>query len=223
MNIAPLPMQKRKRYSGQKQQDKIIEVAEPEIMRCLGNYYNIQSELAHETDGVTLLKKHLRSYTRSNTADFFIHKNLKQFLNRELDVFIKNEVLPLSTLIFADTNFQEDQFTKVNWIETAKLVHRIATQIVELLSHIEEFQKRLWLKKKFVLSTDYCLTLDRIPKELYPEIAQNDAQREEWKNLFAIHEINSDLIGNVDYSEPLTIEFLKANPNLVFGYLPLQA
>ena len=211
----PLTDAEKKRYSGQKQQDKIIEVAEPEIMRCLGNYYNIQSELAHETDGVTLLKKHLRSYTRSNTADFFIHKNLKQFLNRELDVFIKNEVLPLSTLIFADTNFQEDQFTKVNWIETAKLVHRIATQIIELLSHIEEFQKCLWLKKKFVLSTDYCLTLDRIPKELYPEIAQNDTQREEWKNLFAIHEINSDLIGNVDYSEPLTIEFLKANPNLV--------
>ena len=101
-----------------------------------------------------------------------------------------------------------------NWVETAKLVHCIASQIIGFLSQIEEFQKRLWLKKKFVLSTDYCLTLDRVPEELYPEIAQNTAQREEWKELFAIHEINGDLVDS-KYTEPLSIAFLKENPNLV--------
>ena len=35
-----------------------------------------------------------------------------------------------------------------NWLETAKLVHSIATQIIDFFSHIEEFQKRLWLKKE---------------------------------------------------------------------------
>jgi len=76
-----------------------------------------------------------------------------------------------------------------NWLETAQLVHHIATQLIDFLSHIEEFQKTLWLKKKFVLSTDYCITLDRIPEELYPEIAQNTAQWQEWQVLFSIHEI----------------------------------
>ena len=211
----PLTDEEKSLYGTRDQQDKIIDAAEPEIIACLQNYYNVHSELAHETDGLTFLKKHLRTYTRSNTADFFVHKNLEQFLTHELDVYIKNEVLPLSLLMFADVNFQKDQLTKVSWIETAKLVHHIATQIIDFLSHIEEFQKRLWLKKKFVLSTDYCLTLDHVPEEFYPKIAQNDAQREEWKRLFAIHEINSDLIGNVDYTEPLTVEFLKTNPNLV--------
>ena len=171
----PLTDEEKKKYSGQKQQDKIIEAAEPEIMRCLTDHYDALSALEHRMEDETTLKKHLRIYTRRNTADFFIHKNLKQFLNRELDVYIKNEVLPLSALIFQDSNFQEDSLTKVNWIETAKLVHTIASKIIEFLSHIEEFQKRLWLKKKFVLSTDYCLTLDHVPEEFYREIVQNDA------------------------------------------------
>ena len=81
-----------------------------------------------------------------------------------------------------------------NWLETAKAVYDIAIRIIDFLSQIEEFQKHLWLKKKFVLSTDYCLTLDRVPEKLYSEIAQNPTQREEWKHLFAIHEIEGDLV-----------------------------
>ena len=126
-------------------------------------------------------------------------------------------MLPLSSLIFADANFQENQLKKVNWIETAKLVHQIASQIIEFLSHIEEFQKRLWFKKKFVLSTDYCVTLDRVPKKLYPEIAQNTAQHEEWKDLFHIDEIDGDLVDST-YTEPLSVDFLKENRNSRLGH-----
>ena len=210
----PLTDEEKKHYSSQKQQDKIIDEAESEIMKSLTQHYNALSALEHQTEGETTLKKHLRTYTRRNTSDFFIHKNLKQFLNRELDVYIKNEVLPLSSLIFADANFQEKQLKKANWIETAKLVYQIASQIIGFLCHIEEFQKCLWLKKKFVLCTDYCLTLDRVPEEFYPEIAQNAAQLEEWKTLFAIHKTNSNLL-NTEYTEPPTVDFLKENGNLV--------
>ena len=102
----------------------------------------------------------------------------------------------------------------LGWLETAQVIHRIATQIIDFLSHIEEFQKHLWLKKKFVLSTDYCLTLDRVPEKLYSEITQNPDQLEEWKHLFAIHEIDGDLVDSA-YNEPLSVAFLKENPNLV--------
>ena len=210
----PLTDKEKSRYGNRDQQVKIIDAAEPEIMGCLTDHYNALSALERQTEGVTILKKHLRTYTRRNTADFFIHKDLRQFLDRELDIYIKNEVLPLSSLIFADSNFQETHLTKVNWIETAKLVHQIASQIIEFLSHIEEFQKRLWLKKKFVLSTDYCLTLDRVPEEFYSEIAQNTDQLNEWKDLFTIHEIRDKFIGT-SFSEPLSVDFLKENPNLV--------
>ena len=216
----PLTDAEKKKYSGQKQQDKIIDAAQPEIIAAAravsnsDNAYKLLGALEHKTDDVTALKKHLCAYTRSNTADFFIHKDLKQFLNHELDVYIKNEVMPLSSLIFDNANLQENSLTRVNWIETGKLVHCIASKIVDFLAHIEEFQKRLWLKKKFVLSTDYCLTLDRVPEEFYSEIVQNAAQLEEWKDLFAIHEIDNNSIG-ADYTEPLSVDFLKENLNLV--------
>src|SRR5690606_5546400 len=43
----------------------------------------------------TLLEKHLTHYTTKNTADYFIHKDLGGFLRRELDFYIKNEVMHL--------------------------------------------------------------------------------------------------------------------------------
>ena len=195
------------RYGRQKQQDKINEIAETQILQHVNNDYRAYAALEQRIDQITVLKKHLDIYTRLNTADFFIHKNLKQFFNRELDVYIKNKVIPLSDLILTNEN--------LGWLETAKVVCDIASEIIGFLSQIEEFQKHLWLKKKFVLSTDYCLTLDRVPEELYPEITKNTAQREEWEHLFAINEIDRDLIGNPGYTNPLSIAFLKANPNLV--------
>ena len=202
----PLAEEEKPLYGKQKQQDKINEIAERQILKCVSSDYKAYVALDQRIGKITVLKKHLDIYTRRNTSDFFIHKDLKQFLTRELDVYIKNEVIPLSNFILTDEN--------LGWLETAKAVYDIASEIIDFLSQIEDFQKRLWLKKKFVLSTDYCITLDRVPEEFYPEIAQNTAQREEWKHLFAIHEIDGDLVDSA-YDEPLSVSFLKENPNLV--------
>ena len=202
----PLTDEEKALYRKQKKQDEINETAETQILQHVSRDYKARAALEQRIDQITVLKKHLDIYTRRNTSDFFIHKDLNQFLNRELDIYIKNEVIPLSDFILTSANLE--------WLETAQLVHHIATQIIDFLSQIEEFQKRLWLKKKFVLSTDYCLTLDRVPEELYPQIAQNTAQREEWKHLFAIHEIDGNLVDS-GYDEPLSVAFLKENPNLV--------
>ena len=100
------------------------------------------------------------------------------------------------------------------WFEVMQAVKRVGRDVVAFLAQIEDFQKKLFEKKKLVVSTGYCITLDRVPEELYPEIAANDAQREEWVRLFAIDEIEENLT-QPGYSEPLTTDFLKANPYLV--------
>jgi len=157
----------------------------------------------------TILDKHLFDYTRRNTFDYFIHKDLGGFLRRELDFYIKNEVMRLDDV-------EEESAPRVEqYLSKIKVIRRIAHKIIDFLAQIENFQKKLWLKKKFVVETNYCVTLDRVPKELYPEIAANKSQRQEWVRLFAIDEIKKDLAGAVDYAEPLTVEFLKANPHLV--------
>ena len=156
----------------------------------------------------TLLEKHMAEYTARNTFDYFIHKNLGDFLNRELDFYIKNEVLHID-----DIALDEDRAFKKQ-LQVIKALKGVAHKIIAFLAQLENFQKKLWLKKKFVVQSDYCITLDRIPEDFYEEIAANEAQREEWVKLFAIDEIKGDLVKPA-YSVPLTVDFLKANPFLV--------
>lgn len=131
----------------------------------------------------TLLEKHLTNFISRNSFDYFIHKDLGGFLRRELDFYIKNEVLFIDDINTENPIFFTAQLSKIKALKT------VALKVIAFLAQIEEFQKKLWLKKKFVISTNYCITLDRIPKEYYAEIAANQAQREEWKTLFDV-EIN---------------------------------
>ena len=156
----------------------------------------------------TVLEKHLVQYTARNTFDYFVHKDLGGFLRRELDFYIKNEVMHLDDI-------ENESAPKVEqYLSLIKVIRKIAGKIIQFLEQLENFQKKLWLKKKFVIETNYCITLDRVPEDLYPEIAANDAQREEWVRLFSIDEIKGDL-AMPGYSTPLTVDFLKANTNLL--------
>ena len=154
------------------------------------------------------LEAHLKRYSARNSFDYFIHKDLGGFLSRELDFYIKNEVMHLDDIENETVARAEHYLSKI------KVIRKIAGKIITFLAQLEDFQKKLWLKKKFVVETNYCITLDRIPEEFYPEIAPNEAQREEWVKLFAIDEIGASTVSPA-YSEPLTVEFLKANRNLI--------
>ena len=195
-----------------KQSDLNAEAADY-ILRKTTGFLHWRSELAklrptEKNPNRTLLEKHLTDYTARNTFDYFIHKDLGRFLRRELDFYIKNEVMHLDDIENETAPRAEQYLCKI------KAIRRIAHKIIDFLAQIENFQKKLWLKKKFVVETNYCVTLDRVPEELYLEIAANDAQREEWVRLFAIDEIKGDL-ATPGYSKPLTVKFLKANPYLV--------
>jgi len=167
-----------------------------------------------------LLAKYVNQYTARNTMDYFIHKDLGGFLRRELDFYIKNEVMRLDDIENAEAPAVESYLAKL------KVLRKIAGKLIDFLAQLEDFQKKLWLKKKFIVETNYCITLDRVPEELYPEIAANEAQCEEWIKLFAIDEIQAGLHGPA-FSRPLTVEFLKANNKLVldtrFFELPAEA
>ena len=125
----------------------------------------------------TVLEHRLAEYTARNTFDYFIHKDLGGFLRRELDFYLKNEIMHLDDIENEGVQKIEQVITKL------KAIRHIAHKIIDFLAQLEDFQKKLWLKKKFVVETNYCITLDRIPKELYPEIAKNDGQIDEWVKL----------------------------------------
>lgn len=129
----------------------------------------------------TILEKHLNDYTSRNTFDYFIHKDLGGFLNRELDFYIKNEVMHLDDIDDASFELTQQQLRKI------KILRSIAQKIIRMLAQIEGFQKKLWLKKKFVVETNYCITLDRLPQELISEVIANEMQKSEWKKLYKLN------------------------------------
>ncbi len=155
-----------------------------------------------------LLARYYEQFADKHEMDYFIHKDLGSFLRRELDFYIKNEVMRLDDIERADAPRVESYLDKV------KALRRAAHDIIDFLAQLENFQKELWLKKKFVVETNYCMTLDKVPKELYPEVAANEEQRRKWVELFGIDQIGDDLLIS-EYTEPLTVEFLEENQNLV--------
>ena len=161
----------------------------------------------------SLLEYHLNNFTARNTFDYFIHKDLGGFLRRELDFFIKNEILLLDDIDYDNPPDFSRHLTKIRALRT------LAGKVIDFLAQLEDFQKALWLKKKFVVASHYCITLDRIDEQFYPEIAANAEQLDEWNKLFHLHDApaDSDLFTGAAYSEPLSVEYLHDSP-----FLPLD-
>lgn len=157
------------------------------------------------------LRRHINRYTTKNSSDYFIHKNLGDFLRRELDFYLKNEIMHVSDLDYNNLR---------RTLAEAKTIKAVGEDIIQMLAGLEDFQKKLWLKKKFVVQSDYCITLDRVPESLYEDICANEEQHEEWKRLFDIESIKAtegDMFssGKQGYTGELTVQFLKENPHLV--------
>lgn len=163
---------------------------------------------ADGTEAGTRLRVHLDRYTARNTFDYFIHKDLGGFLRRELDFYIKNEVMHLDDVENETAPRVEQYLSKI------KVIRRIAGKIIEFVAQLEDFQKKLWLKKKFVVESSYCITLGSIPESFYGEIATNEAQREEWIKLYCLGAIEDGGIAPQS-STWVTPEFVKDQPTLM--------
>lgn len=137
----------------------------------------------------TALEKHLRAYVARHDFDYFIHKDLHGFLSRELDFFIKNEVMHLDDLDTSNEQRVETYLAKV------RAVKRVGSTIIDFLASIENFQRKLWLKKKFVVQCNYCITLDRIPADLHATIWENEQQRDTWQHLGILSEVTKETDG----------------------------
>ena len=158
--------------------------------RILGYVEDADAEriLTTEKDDAasTVLKSHLNRYVSENSMDYFVHKDLQKFLEDELEFFLQNEVLDVDELIKVDDGSSPP-------VLRARTVRKIAERVITFLAQIEDFQKRLFEKKKFVVQTDYMVTLDQVPDDLYNEILENDEQLEQWRDVYNTDEWDADL------------------------------
>lgn len=180
-----LTEEEKKKYKGENIQSGINKYIFEEIKNAIK-----KEELANlkwlfdktNDSNKTVLERHIYRYTKKNESDYFIHKDLKGFLNRELDFYIKNEILDLDTL----KSKQSEDVTRL--LFKIEIFRDICKKIITFLDSIENYQKKLFTKKKFVLQSEYCLTLDKVPEDIrddiFKEVLSNERQLNEWKELY---------------------------------------
>lgn len=196
-NYRALTDQEKEKYGPRRIQDTLVDIAFEKISASLGQ--SSLHDILRPSDGKakSSLKKHLEAYVERNTKDFFIHKDLKGFLSKELDFYLKNEVWDLTEL--NNITNSQIQMTRAK----SKAICSISSKIIAFLMQVEEFQKRLYEKKKLILKTNFIITLDRIKdycgeeylESIVTSILENKSQLNEWQELLGINIKNEgDLI-----------------------------
>ena len=205
---------KPKKISGDKLQEKLLSdsldaliAACPEagLADALRKVVN-QEEVARDSKPpVTYLAKRMRHFARRQTSDYFVHKNLAAFLREELDFYIKDQVIHVADL---EGDFEGKR-------RMLRALRELAGQLIAFLHQIEEVQRRLFEKRKFVLRTDYLCPVQNVPRPLWKEICANKRQLAEWVDLYAL---GKDGAGDDDlfaFKGKLTESFLENHPTLV--------
>lgn len=134
--------------------DTVKQKAEETILNVVPN--NLSEILSRKTTenetNRSIIRRHIDIYFKKNESDYFIVKNLRKFLDAELANFIKNEILKI------DNDFNVIESNRY----LAKNVSSMCQQIIKQISEIEDFELKLWEKKKFVFNVNYVITLSRI-------------------------------------------------------------
>ncbi|HEB9289088.1 TPA: site-specific DNA-methyltransferase [Campylobacter coli] len=131
------------------------------------------------------LKKLFKTYKKQNEVDFFIHKNVKEFLKEQFDLWL-----------FSYVNDSITKWTKEK-IDEINDLKQIAFVIIDLIAGFENELKAIWLKPKFAKNVHYVFSLntikshsnnaDEILKSIYKDVNFKE-QIAEWKELNFIND-----------------------------------
>ena len=209
----PLSLSEAKGFGRNGQQDAILEREEASIAGSLsGNPHAAQALLdrtgiAGDEDAPTLFAHHARRFARRITSDYFIHRDLRGFLVRELDFYLTSEVLSLGAL-GASGEMRADA-----WLDKMGVVRDVGRNVSDFLAQIEGFQKMLWEKRKFVVEAQYCVAAGLLTDELRSRVMECEEQWNEWRALGCLRDDGS-LFANVDDTAAKR-DFLVRNPGLL--------
>ncbi|EGK8036639.1 site-specific DNA-methyltransferase [Campylobacter lari] len=131
------------------------------------------------------LKKLFKTYKKQNEVDFFIHKNAKEFLKEQFDLWL------FSYVNDSITDWTKEKIDEINDLK------QIAFAIIDMIADFENELKAIWLKPKFAKNAHYVFSLDTIKshsnnvdeilKSIYKDINFNE-QIAEWKELNFIND-----------------------------------
>ncbi|MYC99523.1 MAG: site-specific DNA-methyltransferase [Gammaproteobacteria bacterium] len=210
----PLTASETKELGRTGQQDAIIErasalipatfAAVPEAAKAL---LDPRTPHADGRDPLTQFAYHARRFTRRRTSDFFIHRDIRAFLARELEYYLRSEVLSLSSLA-AGGEARADA-----WLDKMRVIRAVGRDLIDFLAQIEGFQKMLWEKRKFVVAVHHCVAVGLVTPELLPTVLECEAQWAEWRDLGCVAR-DDTIFTNVE-DGGARADFMKRHPGLL--------
>ena len=123
------------------------------------------------------VERAFRVFERQSEVDYFINKNAKAFLREQFDLWLYQYVFS-----------GESEWTEQR-IKQLQALKDIALKVIDFISQFEDELVRIWNKPKFVLNSNYVITLDRIAGKdmaLVERLLKHDgmkAQVQEWRDL----------------------------------------
>jgi adenine-specific DNA-methyltransferase len=97
-----------------------------------------------------LLERAFRVFERQSEVDYFINKNAGAFLEEQFNLWLYQYVFS------GESEWTE---TRIKQLQTLK---DIALKIIAFISQFEDELVKIWNKPKFVLNSNYVITLDRL-------------------------------------------------------------
>lgn len=169
----------------------------------------IQKELRKKGIKITedILDRAFKLFERQSEVDYFINKSANQFLKGQFKLWLHNYVFE-----------EEGEFSKER-IEQLQILKDIAFKIIDFVSQFEDELLKIWKKPKFVLDSNYVITLDRIAEKnnkLAKKISKHKnfkEQAKEWKE-FGIDPKSKYLPIDTKYFKDLEFEILELFDNL---------
>ncbi len=131
-----------------------------------------------------ILERAFKVFEKQSELDYFINKNAKKFLKEQFDLW-------LYQYIFSGES---------EWIEKRikqlQVLKDIAYKVIDFISQFEDELVKIWNKPKFILNSNYVITLDRIAKqkggiEVIEKVLNHknfNQQVAEWKELGIVDE-----------------------------------
>lgn len=112
---------------------RVLAMADVSLAAWIADLGQPHVTTSGEKADYTRLEAHIKRYTARNTFDYFIHKDLGMFLRRELDFYIKNEVMHLDDVESETAPRVEQYLSKI------KVIRKIAGKIIAFLAQLEDF------------------------------------------------------------------------------------
>jgi len=107
-------------------------------------------------EGVTInedvLERAFRIFEKQSEVDYFINKNAKEFLREQFNIWLYQYVFS------GESEWTEER------IKQLQILKDIAFKIIDFISQFEDELVKIWNKPKFVVNSNYVITLDRVLK-----------------------------------------------------------